>query len=33
LLGFADDRRGLTRGWRLIAQAVGGTVADAPGGR
>jgi len=28
LLGFADDLRGLTRGWRLIVQAVGGTIAD-----
>ena len=33
LLGFADDLRGLTRGWRLIVQAVGGTIADTPGGR
>lgn len=28
LLGFADDLRGLTRGWRLIVQAVGSTIAD-----
>ena len=28
LLSFADDLRGLTRGWRLIVQAVGGTIAD-----
>ena len=28
LLGFADDLRGLTRGWRLIVQAMGGTIAD-----
>jgi len=28
LLGFADDLRGLTRGWWLIVQAVGGTIAD-----
>ena len=28
LLGFAEDLRGLTRGWRLIVQAVGGTIAD-----
>ena len=28
LLGFADDLRGLTRGRRLIVQAVGGTIAD-----
>ena len=28
LLGFPDDLRGLTRGWRLIVQAVGGTIAD-----
>src|SRR3984957_7441133 len=26
LLGFADDLRGLTAGWRLIMQAVGGTI-------
>jgi UDP-N-acetylmuramyl pentapeptide phosphotransferase/UDP-N-acetylglucosamine-1-phosphate transferase len=26
LLGFADDLRGLTAGWRLIMQAVGGTM-------
>ena len=30
LLSFADDLRGLTRGWRLIVHAVGGTVADTP---
>jgi len=28
LLGFADDLRGLTCGWRFIVQAVGGTIAD-----
>ncbi len=28
LLGFADDLRGRTRGWRLIVQAAGGTIAD-----
>jgi UDP-GlcNAc:undecaprenyl-phosphate GlcNAc-1-phosphate transferase len=27
LLGFAEDLRGLTAGWRLIMQAVGGTMA------